>query len=141
MNKMFGWLFNSGDDSMGCGHDHPSEESSYWYKYKQETVDREYWTHRNAVYVKLHPVVTMWVCETCGDVKVLESSEMVGGEDGLIRKQEIVEGKEDNIEARVGAWKNDVDWSKNKHELITDRDMEEFEEYFEERVERQAEGP
>jgi len=45
----------------------------------------------------------------------------------------------DGVEARTGAWKNDIDWYEDREDIMTEKNIEEYEEYFEERLQEQEE--
>lgn len=96
------------NDESPC--DHPTfvgdGDDTYWYTYLEYHADRTYWSARDHTYIKLRPVVRLFVCRHCGEAKVIHTSEEVGGPEGLIRHEDVRRGIQDRPDATTGGWKN-----------------------------------
>lgn len=87
-------LFTNDDREEPCKHERenifPDEDNALWYLLDKRT-GREYWCERDAVYVKLRTTERDLICTGCGEERLIESAELIGGEEGLKRKAEMPE--------------------------------------------------
>lgn len=115
-------------DEDPCEHERvPNKNSDYWYEYSHEVIDRPFWCERNAVYVKLKPTTTLYICRCCGASAHIQQSVEVGGETGLIRKQDIEDGVAERPESvSSGAWFPEVDWREHREFIGTDETIGEL---------------
>ena len=122
LSKLFG-----GSDEPQCGHEeHPSEDSSYWYKVFLSEHGEPYWCEHTATYTKLQAYSVLWTCKTCGELSGWHSAREVGGPEGIIRKQDVEEGIIDRPEVAARSPHRDVDWYEDKEALYTEDTIDEY---------------
>lgn len=115
-----------------CSHDVFTSDDR-WLAVETEDTGREWWSERDAVYVKLRETKTLYVCDECGETTIRYSPERVTGPDAIVRKEDIRAGDADRPDAAAGAFRRGwCWWERNCEDLEQGRTLADALERFRE---------
>ena len=102
----------SRDTTQMCVHEKddiwPSEDAGIWYLRNKTENEETHWSERDVAYILQRGVTKEFICTGCGEERTIETSTIVGGEEGIKLKTEMSEDELNEFKntVHVGAFTN-----------------------------------